>query len=247
MKTAISLLMALSGLASLPIAIAHSSELTVFSPGALRTTMSEVIPPFESTTGHKIKIQFGSTRQLYKRLQAGDSADIVILTSAQIHELQSANRVAPTDIFKLPKIGIGGAVRIEGRQFTIPTIDDLKASLQRASSIGSVDPEVGVAGRYLSQLLSKLLRNPEIKAKMWQYPPGSALYQAIASGDPEIEFAPISEILTRRTLRYLGPLPKEVQRYNIFSTAILKSTNEYRSARELITYLRSSGVTRTLG
>ena len=75
MRSAACLTLVLSTFATLPMMPAHAVELTVFSPGALRTTMSEVAPLFESASSNKLTIRFGSTRQLHKRLQRGEPAD----------------------------------------------------------------------------------------------------------------------------------------------------------------------------
>ena len=47
---------------------------------ALKTSLDELLPQFERTTGHKVEASYGPSAQLTKRLADGEPADAVVLT-----------------------------------------------------------------------------------------------------------------------------------------------------------------------
>ena len=54
---------------------ARSAEIKVLAPGALRSTMMDVIPKYEKSSNNKVVIDYGSVTQLAERVAKGQSAD----------------------------------------------------------------------------------------------------------------------------------------------------------------------------
>ena len=65
------------------------------------------------------------------------------------------------------------------------------------------------------------------------------LYASVASGEVEIGFNQVSEILAQPTVELIGPLPSEIQNYTQFAPGIVTGTSQTDAARDLVTFLYS--------
>jgi len=60
-----------------------------------------------------------------------------------------------------------------------------------------------------------------MKPKTKLFPPTEVLYASVASGDVEMGFNQISEILAQPTVELAGPLPSAIQNYTQFAPGIV--------------------------
>ena len=65
------------------------------------------------------------------------------------------------------------------------------------------------------------------------------LYASVASGDVEIGFNQVSEILAQPTVELVGPLPPAIQNYTQFAPGIVTGSGQTDAARALVTFLYS--------
>ena len=77
----------------------------------------------------------------------------------------------------------------------------------------------------------------ESRAKL--FPPTEVLYASVASGEVEIGFNQISEILAQPTVELAGPLPSAIQNYTQFAPGIVTGSSQADAARALVTFLSS--------
>lgn len=61
----------------------------------------------------------------------------------------------------------------------------------------------------------------------------------ITSGEAEVGFQQISELIHAPGVDYLGPLPPDVQKITVFSAGILSGAKQPEAAKELIKILTS--------
>jgi molybdate transport system substrate-binding protein len=109
-----------------------------------------------------------------------------------------------------------------------------------AKSIIYPDPAGGGAsGIYMAGLLERLGIAGEMKPKTRLSPSGSVLYASVASGDVEIGFNQISEVLAQPSVEFVGPLPAAIQNYTQFSPGIVTGSNQADAARALVAFLTS--------
>ena len=79
----------------------------------------------------------------------------------------------------------------------------------------------------------------EMKPKTKLLPPTEVLYGSVASGDVEIGFNQISEILAQPTVELAGPLPSAIQNYTQFAPGIVTGSSQTDAGRALLTFLSS--------
>ena len=220
--------------------IVTSAEIKLLAPGALRSTLEEVIPSFEKETGHNVTVSYGAAGPLAGRVRKGEFADAAILERAEMARLAKEGMIRAGDNPDIAKVGIGIMVRKGQPKPDISTLDNLKAMLRRVTTIGVADPTQGAAGAYLVKTFSSWGMENELKVKIRALPPGAGLYAGVENGVAEIGFAPISEILARKsTLDLVGPVPAEMQNYNRFAGGVLVVSKEPDAAVSLISFLTS--------
>jgi molybdate transport system substrate-binding protein len=77
----------------------------------------------------------------------------------------------------------------------------------------------------------------QIKPKFRSVPSGGTIGTIVASGDCEIGFQQISELVHIKGIDYIGPLPADVQRVTIFSTGIPAGAKNPDGAKALVRFL----------
>ena len=222
---------------------ALATELKLFAPGALRSTLMDVLPAFEKENRYVVKIEYGAAGPLAARVRKGDAADAAVLSRAEITSLSKEGIVKAGLTPDVARVGIGIMVRKGQLKPDISSVENLKRALMNASSIGLADPAQGAAGAHLVKVFTSWGMMDELAPKIRALPPGSGLYAAIENGTAEIGFSPVSEILARqKTLDYVGPVPAAMQNYNRFAGGVLTASKQPEAAAKLIEFLASDPI-----
>jgi molybdate transport system substrate-binding protein len=202
--------------------------------------MDAMIPEFEKLSGHKVTIGYGTAGAVTGRVQKGEGADVVISAAPLIDQLQAQGKVVAGSRVIIAKVGVGAFVRKGAAKPDISSADTFKRSMLAAKSIAYPDPAGGGAsGIYVASLLERLGIAAEMKPKTKLLPPTEVLYASVASGDVEIGFNQISEILAQPTVELAGPLPSEIQNYTQFAPGIVSGSSQIDAGRALVTFLSS--------
>ena len=78
---------------------AAAAELKVFSTIGVQAALEELTPKFEQASGHKLVITWNTAAVLVKRLQAGETADVVVLTRQSLDTLSKEGKAAAEPTF----------------------------------------------------------------------------------------------------------------------------------------------------
>ena len=192
--------------------IARAAEIRLLCAVALHPAIDALIPDFEKSSGHKITVAYGTAGAVADRVQKGEAADIVISSVPMIDRLQAQGKVIAGDRIIMAKVGVGAFVRKGAAKPDISSADAFKRSILAATSITYPNSSGGGAsGIYVASLLERLGIAVEMKSKTKLLPPTEVLYGSVASGDVEIGFNQISEILAQPIVELAGPLPLTIQ------------------------------------
>ena len=218
---------------------ARAAEIKLLCAVALQPAMVALIPDFEKSSGHKVTIAYGNAGPVADRVQKGEAADIVISSVPLIDQLQAQGKVVADSRVTIAKVGVGVFVRKGAAKPDISSADAFKRSMLAARSIAYPDPAGGGAsGIYVASLLERLGIAAEMKPKTTLSTLGT-LYASVASGEVEIGFNQVSEILAQSTVELAGPLPPEIQNYTQFAPGIVTGGGQTDAARALATFLYS--------
>ena len=222
------------------LSTAKATEIKLLSAVALHPAIDALVPDFESSSGHKVSVAYGTAGDVAERVQKGEPVDLVITAAARIDLLQAQGKVVAGDRIIIAKVGVGAFIRKGVAKPDISSADTFKRSMLAARSIAYPDPAGGGAsGIYVAGLLERLGIAGEMKLKTKLLPPTEALYRSVASGDVEIGFNQISEILAQPTVELAGPLPLTIQNYTQFTPGIVTGSSKADVATALIAFLSS--------
>jgi molybdate transport system substrate-binding protein len=214
-----------------------AAEIRMLVSNALKTSMEELVPQFESASEHKLDITFGAGTELKADIDKGAKFDVVIIAPAQIDALIAQGKLSSADRREIAKAGFGLAARKGAQKPDISTVEGFKRALQAAKSIAYV--EAGAGSPYFKGLLERFGIAEETKPKLRPQPTSNPTAKAVANGEAEIGVTAISEILPYAGAQVVGPLPEEIQFYSVSAAAIATDTKVPDAARAIIRFLTS--------
>jgi molybdate transport system substrate-binding protein len=213
-----------------------AAEIKVLASGATKEVIDEMLPAFEKASGNKVGIVFTGTANIKKRIAAGEVFDLVIVGGPVVDAFIQQGKIISGSRTDLMKSGVGVAVRAGAPKPEIGSSDALKKTLLSAKSIGYSS---GPSGDYVVSLVERMGIADRIKPKMKQVPSGTRIGAMLDSGEAEIGFQQISELIHEKGIDYLGPLPSSVQKITVFSAGIPADAKEQEAAKSLVKALKS--------
>lgn len=218
---------------------ARPANITFLCAEALQSSMIELLPEFQTLNGHMVNVLYANIGTNAKRVRDGEQADLVIVSPQQWDALRSAGKIIPDVRSVVGRIGIGVFVHKGERHPDISSVEALKRTLLEARTIAVRDPKQGspVGTRTLA-LFARLGLSDQIMPKVMLT--ADRPYEAVISGKAEMGFSTIAEIAASPDADLVGPLPRELQDYTTFVTAIPTNAHQADVARELVAFLVSA-------
>ena len=218
---------------------AYAAEVKVMSTVALTPTLGDLTPKYESSSGNKLTIIYSTIADLKKRIDAGETADLMILSRPVLDDLQTQGKVAQGSIVNVGRSYVAIGVRAGAPQPDISTAEKLKAALLATKSISYADPaKGGASGVYFAKVLDRLGIADQMKSKTVLVPNAQA-GELVAKGEVEMGVAQASEIAAVPGTQVVGPLPGDLHSEMIFSVGIGSMSKDPAAAKSLIELLTS--------
>ena len=209
----------------------------VLTAGAFKSAVVALVPEYEKASGHKVLVENDTTGAVTKRIDAGETFDVVVTTPAAIDALVTKGKVVAGSLTKLARVGVGVMVKAGAPKPDVSTVDAFKKSVLAAKSVSYIDPASGgSSGIYVAKLLEWLGIADQVKPKE-KLKQGGYVADLISSGEAELGIHQISEIVPASGVTLVGPLPKEIQNYTVYAAGIGATTSQADAARALIAVL----------
>ena len=218
------------------VGTAFAEDIRVLSAGAIEPGLKAAASAFEKQTGHVAKITFNTAPELRKRMDGNPAFDVVIAPPAVIGEFAAASKLAETRA-NVGRVGMGVAVR-EGA--AVPDVSNAEALKRSVLAADSLVFNRASTGLYLEGLLKKMDVYAQVEGKTTRYPDGAAVMEHVIKGKgSEIGFGAITEIFLYqgKGLKFVGPVPAEVQNYTSYSAAPLASGKQQALAQQFVSFL----------
>ncbi len=222
----------------------QAAELHVMSSGGFTAAYKLLGPRFAAQTGNTLDTALGpsmgkSPEAIPNRLARGEPADAVIMVGYALDELIRQGKVIPGSRVELADSRIGMVVREGAAKPDIGTAEGLRQTLLHAKSIAYSDSASGV---YIErELFKKLGIDEQVKPKAKMIP-RIPVASVVASGDYEIGFQQVSELLPVPGVTFVGKIPESLQSVTRFAAGIPVGAQHPEQAKALLDYLASPGV-----
>jgi molybdate transport system substrate-binding protein len=115
---------------------AQAAEIRVLSTQATEEAYRELVPQFEKASGNKVTTTFTGTLDANKRLAAGESYDLIIMSGPSIDEHIKGGKMVSGSRVDIAKSGVGVGVKAGAPRPDISTVEALKKTLLAAKAIG---------------------------------------------------------------------------------------------------------------
>ena len=211
---------------------ASSAEINVLSSNAIKQAYLELVPQFEKSTGHTVKTDWTGTSNVVSRVNGGELYDLIIMSADAFDRL--GDKIVPHTRTNIVKSGVAVAVRAGAPKPDLSSAETVKKVLLAAKSVGFSS---GPSGVYLQTMFAKLGIADEMKAKSRQTQPGTPVATILRSGEIELGFQQVSELVHENGIDFIGPLPADIQHISYFGGGVHSAAKHPDAARELIKFL----------
>lgn len=222
------------------VAAAQAADLKVYCTIGMRAVVEDLAPKFEKASGNKLTITYGLGSALTKRVQDGETPDVLVALRGGVDSLLKSEKLAAGSDATLARSGVGIAVRKGAPKPDISTADALKKTLLAAKSISYTDPKFGGAsGVHFGKVVERLGIGDAIKDKVKHPEAAGSTGALLAKGDVELAVQQIPELMEISGIDFVGPLPGDLQNYTVFAAGIPAASKETAAAKAFVSFLRT--------
>jgi molybdate transport system substrate-binding protein len=209
---------------------------TVFASIALQG-LDELLPAFNKATGYTANVTWLPTVEITQRLEAGEVVDMAFYPKNSISAQIAKGTLLSGGAADLVQSGVGIGIAKSAKKPDVSSPDALKAALLAARSIGYA---TGPSGDHVANVLRRLGIEHAVNHKITIVQGFAG--RAVASGQVEIAFQQVPEIMLVPEIDLLGPLPGDLQLMTVFSAALHSSCREVEACKSFIKFFASPQV-----
>ena len=219
---------------------ADAAQLKLLLGGAVTESVKKIGGEFSRKTSHQLDITSNTSGALQKMIRSGQKADILILASPAMDEMEKEHLVVPGTRFDVARGLIGVGVRAGAASPDLSSVDAFKKAVLAARSVSFVDPKAGgTSGTYMAGLFQRLGIAAEVQKKTVFRTQGSEVADAVAKGDAEIGITFTSEMANNKGVKVAGTLPEGIQLPTNYSVAIPVGAPNADAARAFLQELKT--------
>jgi molybdate transport system substrate-binding protein len=220
--------------------VASAAEIKVFSTIGVQAALEELTPKFEKASGHKVTITWGTAAILVKKVQAGETADLLVLTKQGLDALLKEGKVAPGSDASFASSGMAVVVKQGAPKPDISTPEAYKQTLLKAKAIAYSDPASGGAsGVFFAKSLERMGIADQMKAKTHFPPPSGNSANLVVSGEAELAIQQEPEVMAVKGVDVIGPPPGDLNNITTYSAGVSPDSKEPNAAKALIKFLKT--------
>ena len=213
-----------------------TTPITGLSSMAVRQILAELAAQFSRTTGDLVSFTSVGGVEAARRIRGGEPADVVVLASKVMEQLEAEGHLAPGTRTPFARSGIAMAIRAG---LPHPSVADAAAVRQAILKADRLCYSTGPSGDHLQSLWERWGIADAVRPRALQAPPGVSVASVLARGDAEIGFQQLSEMLGEPGIEIVGTLPADIQSVTVFTAGLSARSSQPEKARALIAYLAS--------
>ena len=193
---------------------------------------------FAQGAGHEIEFDFGTVGALQGKLDAGATADVLILSVPGIDKLEKAGALAPGSRQNVAKTYIAVCIREGAPPPDFATVEAFRRLLESARAIATSDPAVGgSAGVHLAKTFEQTGLAAMMAAKSLPQQSGVEVARRVVEGKAEFGLTLSGEVASVPGAVIAGPLPPPFGQDTIYCAAVTATSGAKDAALAFIAAL----------
>ncbi len=214
------------------------AKLKVMCARSMHVAVGALGKAFAASAGHEVAFDFGTVGALQAKLDAGDTADVVILSVPAIAKLEQAGAVVPGSRANVAKTFIALCIRAGAPVPDFRTAESFKRVLAEARAIATSDPAVGgSAGVYLAKMFEQEGLGPLMKAKSLPQQSGVEVAKRVVEGKADFGLTLSGEVASVEGAAIAGALPPPFGQDTIYCAAVMAASGAKGAAADFIAAL----------
>ena len=214
-----------------------SARITLISSMATRLVLAELARDFGQRSGVEVAMESVGGVDAAKRVQAGESFDLVLLASDAIDRLIASGQVVAGSRVDLVHSPVAVAVKAGAAHPDLSSGEVVRRAVLAAPSISY---STGPSGTYLTQLFERWGIADDVRDRMVQAKPGVPVGSLVARGEVALGFQQLSELLPLEGIDIVGQLPSDIQFITTFSAGRCAVGAPSEAVSAWLAFLRSA-------
>lgn len=210
--------------------------LKLLSSMAPREVLSEAVTLYTQRHSVQVSAQSAGGVDAARRIEAGEPIDIAVLASDAIGMLIDRDHLLAEGRTDLMTSGIAIAVRSGEPQ---PNVTDESAIQNAVLSAASIGYSTGPSGTYLERLFERWGILSIVRDRIVIPGPGVPVARLIASGEVQLGFQQLSELINAPGIDVVGSMPASAQLTTTFTAAVSSACMDSAIARHFIEFVAS--------
>jgi molybdate transport system substrate-binding protein len=217
--------------------ITQAAPLKVMADSPLGPALSKIVNLYDQQMQTRVELILAPSPVVKEKIEAGEAADVVIVQPDFLDDLKKSGKVVAGDRPMIGRVGIGLGTRSDRPVQDISTAEKLKTTLLGADTLSFNKVK---SGNHFATVLERLGIAEVLNAKIVRTSPNGIFEPVLKGHGNDIAAGTIPFIATTPGVKYLGPLPGDLQEYLTYTAAPLANRQQGEAAENFIKFLTSS-------
>jgi molybdate transport system substrate-binding protein len=214
------------------------AKLKVMCARSMHVAVGALGQAFAQAAGHEVAFDFGTVGALQDKLDAGETADVVILAVPGIDKLEKEGRLVPGSRQNVAKTFIAVCIRGGAPRPDFATAEAFKRLLENARAVATSDPAVGgSAAVYIPVVFDRLGLAATMKPKCLLEKNGVEVARRVVEGKADFGLTLSGEVASVAGAVIAGPLPPPFGQDTTYCAAVMAGTGVRDDALALVAAL----------
>jgi molybdate transport system substrate-binding protein len=221
---------------------ARVAKLKVMCARSMHVAVGTLGKAFAQAVGHEVNFDFATVGALQAKLDAGETADVVILSIPGVDKLEKSGALVPGSRRNVAKTFIALCTREGAPKPDFSTAEAFKKLLQSAKAVATSDPAVGgSAGVHLAKMFEQQGLAATMAGKSLPQQSGVEVAKRVVEGMAEFGLTLSGEVASVPGAVVAGAVPPPFGQDTVYCAAVMTASAAKEAATALIAALTAPG------